>query len=133
MEELNFSITVYLLDPRPPAEIKPLIDQAFGCQLALEDADVPPEERENSFEGSIFGLYLSLELARQWPEGNVYRIAGGTKDGLFAPGGKMVSLNSHVIRLLRHCGFPGVMTREEFAKGDRERFPEVWARLESKD
>ncbi|MFY0566319.1 hypothetical protein ACN28E_21120 [Archangium lansingense] len=129
MEELNFAMTVYLLDPRSPAEIKGQIEQAFGCQLAMEDADVPLEERENSFEGSVFGLYVSLVLARQWPEGNVYRIAGVTKKGVYAREGKMVSLDSHVIRLLRHCGFPSVMTPEEFAKGDRERFPEVWATL----
>lgn len=39
------------------------------------------------------------------------------------------TLNSHIIRLLRHCGFPNVMTPEELGKGDRERFPEFWARL----
>ncbi len=133
MEALNFAITVWLLDPRSPAEIKPLIDQAFGCQLEQEVADVPLEERENTFEGSVFGFYISLDLARRkWPEGNVYRIAGGTNLDLFAPEGKVISLDSHVIRLLHHHGFPNVMTPEEFVKGDRERFPEFWARLEPK-
>jgi hypothetical protein len=132
MEALNFSITVYLLDARPPAEIKPLLEQAFNCQLAPENSDVPLEERENSFEGSVFGLYLSVTLARRWPEGHVYRIAGVTQKGVYARAGKMVSIDSHVIRLLRHRGFPNVMDPEEFGKGDRARFPEFWAKLEPK-
>lgn len=131
MEETNFSMLMYFLEPRSPAEVKALMEHVLGCQLAVEDADVPLEEREGCFEGEVFGLYVSLQLARQWPEGNVYRLSGSTKQGLYVPGGKKISLDSHMIRLLRHHGLQDVMTVEEFGKKDRERFPAFYAKPKS--
>lgn len=124
MDELNFSFTLYVLDTRPGPEIKQVLEDALGCSFAPEQADRPASELENCFEAQALGIYVSLQPASTWPEGFVYRISGGTAPRLFVPGGRRVSLGPHLTRLLQRAGLARVLTKEEFGKTNRERFPE---------
>ncbi len=127
MEELNFVMTFYFLDSRPLEEMRFLIEQILGCQLKMRETDDRIDK--NTFDGQIFGISIGLSLASEWSEGYVYRLSGSTLDRLYVQGGRQVSLDSHVSRLLCVHGISNIMTPAEFGKGNRERFPEKYAEL----
>jgi hypothetical protein len=127
MEELNFDMLLYFLDSRPLEEVRVLVEQILGCQLRMRETDDRIDEK--TFDGQVFGISISLSSTIEWPEGYVYWLRGGTLDRLYATGGRQVSLDSHISRLLRMHGISTTMTAAEFAKLDQEKFPEEYARL----
>lgn len=121
MEELNFAIAFYFLDSRPLEEIRVLIEQILGCQLRMRETDDRIDK--NTFDGQVFGISIGLSFAVEWPEGYVYWLRGGTIDHLYAQGGRQISLDSHIWRLLSIHGISNIMTCAEFGKLDQDRFP----------
>jgi hypothetical protein len=120
MDEINFSLSLYLVDRRPPEDVKSAVERALGCTLRPMVAVVPADELENRFEGTVFGVYVSLELASVWPEGNLYMIAGGTALDLHAANATKVSISSHVARMLRAHGFDKILSPREAAERNRQ-------------
>ena len=127
MEELNFVMTFYFLDSRPLEEMQVLVEQILGCQLRIRETDDRIDKK--TFDGQVFGISISLSLASQWSEGCVYRLSGSTLDRLYVQGGRQVYLDSHVSRLLCLHGISNIMTPAQFGEGNRERFPEKYAKL----
>jgi hypothetical protein len=131
VDELNFTFTLYAFDRRPASQVKQLLEDRLGCVFAPEQSDRPASELVDCFEAEALGIYVSLQPASTWPEGFVYRVAGGTAAALFTPGGRRYSLAPHVTRLLQRAGIERVLSKEEFATENRERFPELYREAET--
>ncbi len=127
MEELNFAIAFYFLDSRPLEEMRVLVEQILGCQLRMRETHDRIDK--NTFDAQVFGISIGLSLASKCSEGYVYWLRGGTIDRFYAQGGRQISLDSHVWRLLSIHGISNIMTCTEFGKLDREKFPMEYAGL----
>lgn len=116
MDDVNLSFLLYVLDPRSPAEVKEHLERTFRCAMEIEKADVPLDERVDSFEADVLGLAISFRRAHSWAEGNVYRLSGATNRNAYSSTGVKTSIDSHIARLLEHGGFTKVMSREAFVQ-----------------
>lgn len=68
MEDVNLSFLLYFVDVKPPLEVKEHLERALRFSMRMEEADVPLDERQNSFEGDLFGMSVLLRFAYDWPE-----------------------------------------------------------------
>jgi hypothetical protein len=119
MNDVNLKFLLYFVDRRDVLQIKAEIEKILNCKLETEKADVPEEETRDSFESVTMGIYVGMSKAALWPEGNVYRLVGGTDSWFYSPKGEMVSIVSHVARVLRHGGITALLEPEEFAARNR--------------
>jgi hypothetical protein len=127
MEELNLAISLYFVDVRPLEEIRPLMEQILGCSLRMRETDDRIDPK--TFDGQFFGITISLSFVREWTEGCVYWLRGGTLDYLYLPEGKQLLLDSYTSRLLGFHSISTVMTPAIFGEIDQECFPEDYAAL----
>jgi hypothetical protein len=116
MDDVNLSFLLYVLDPRPPSEVKKHLERTLRCTMEIEKADVPLDERVDSFEADVLGLAISFRRAHSWTEGNVYRLSGSTNKHAYSSTGTKMSIDPHIARLLEHGGFTKVMSREAFVQ-----------------
>jgi hypothetical protein len=116
MDDVNLSFLLYVLDLRPPSEVKEHLERIFRCTMEIEKADVPLDERMDAFEIDVLGLAISFRRAHSWTEGNVYRLSGATNRYAYSSTGAKISIDSHIARLLEHGGFTKVMSREAFVQ-----------------
>lgn len=127
MEELNFGLRLYVVDDRPPEQMRVLIEQIFGFQLQLTEND--NLIGESAFSTQVFGFSFGLRLAVKWDEGYVYCLNAGTLNSIYEVEGKVVSLDSHIARLLRQYHIDTIMTPKEFGAMDKQKFLEKYAEL----
>lgn len=114
MEDVNLSFLLYFVDVKPPLEVKEHLERALRFSMRMEEADVPLDERQNSFEGDLFGMSVLLRFAYDWPEGKVYRFTGAANKHVYSITGEDLFIDAHVARLLDSAGFKDVMSREAF-------------------
>jgi hypothetical protein len=120
MDDINLSFLLYLVDPRETTALRFVVERSLGCTFSPMVVDAPDSEKAETFETVCMGIYLSLERVATWPEGNVYRFGGGTDGRISSVIGVMVSMDSHVMRLLEHAGCTHILTPSQFVLRNRQ-------------
>lgn len=115
MNDVNLEFLIYFVDERGAREVKAELERVLDCQLAPQRATAHGDEIREAFGAKTMGLSLGLRRVSVWPEGNVYRLAGGTESGLHSPSAVEVCIDSHLARVLHHGGIAQVISPEEYA------------------
>jgi hypothetical protein len=114
MDDSNLAFLLWIVDPRSPSEMREVVGDILRCSFEIQDADLPLEKKQNSFEAEVFGLDVSLSLGYAWATDNAYCLVGGSHHDHCSVTGTEVLIDSHVKRSLEHGGLKRVMSREEF-------------------
>jgi len=116
--------TAYVVDPRDSRDVEMDVERAFD-QLLYPIRGEVVEPGGFRVGAEVFGADLTLERVNRWPEGDVYRIAMGTRYDRPPP--EDHSVTYYLSALLRHAGFAKVIAEADYERWDRElrghRFP----------
>lgn len=110
----NFSFLLYIVSTDDAPAMRKRIHRALGCELRKTDTQGLEPMGLLDEECTTLGMHISFCWAYEWPQGNVYRLSGGTESAVWAEQGELVSLDNYIIRLLHSAGIETSMTRHEF-------------------
>lgn len=102
---------LFLLDPRPFDELRPLLDEMFGGRFE-QDLEYKTEGILR-YTNYVFGLKISCLCETRWPEGMVYRFAGSNDGCCRFDTQEVVDMEFHVRQLLSNVGLARIMTFDE--------------------
>jgi hypothetical protein len=112
MPPWNMRFLLFLLDPRPFDEWRPLLDEMFGGHFE-QDLEYKADGVLR-YTNYVFGLNISCLYEGSWPEGTVYRFAGGNDGCCRFDTLEEKDMEFHVRQLLGNVGLARIMTFDEF-------------------
>ena len=119
MAPWNMRFVLFLMDPRPFDDLRPLLDEMFGGRfeqdLEYKAAGV------FRYTNYVFGLNLSLLHEENWTDGQVYRFVGGNDGCCRFDTVEELDIEFHARQLLGNVGLSRIMTFDEFRDESRRR------------
>jgi hypothetical protein len=116
VDDINVFFLLWFVDQRDPLTLKRVLEKSLGLLFSMEDADVPFDERKDSFEAEVLGMHIGFQLAEQQSGGYLYRFAGGTSPRFLSLHGHRTSVDGHMARVLKDAGVADIMSRAQFAE-----------------
>jgi hypothetical protein len=117
----NMNFHVFLVDPRPFDELKPILDEMFGGTFQ-QNLEYKADGRLK-YATQIFGLKISCVKSETWDEGAVYAISGSNENFCRFDTSDVKDMTFHVLKLLDGADFLRIMTFEEFQTESNRRNP----------
>jgi hypothetical protein len=112
MPTYNMTFTLFLLDPRPFEDWRPVLDEMFGGRF-VQDLEYKANGRLR-YTNYVFGLVVSCELVESWAEGKVYQLGGNNDNSCRFNTLEEVDVGFHVRQLLVNVGPARIMSFEEY-------------------
>lgn len=112
MSPWNMRFVLFLLDPRPFDELRPMLDELFGGRFEPD-----PEYKADGilrYTNYVFGVKISCLYEERWTEGTVYRFTGSNDGCCRFDTPEEVDMGFHVRLLLANVGLARIMSFDEF-------------------